>query len=340
MDYMGGYVAIQSFPGDLSDGPGAYQANAACQWTLTGSQRIILSWSTISLESGYDFVKIYDGVLATSPLLMTLTGQLSAGSVTSTGSTAVVRFTSDASVQLDGFVIRYAYASGQPSVPSLVPPSAPSLLPPSLSAPLTSPTPTVAPVFASPAGGGSQCSGAQSLSGSSGQISDGPGAYSANAQCSWSIVSTSPIVLRFLQLDLESGYDFVTIYAGSQPSGSPIASVSGQALPTPISTGSTQVSIRFTSDSSVQVRPPQHIRWMIPPALLSRLYSHFLAAGPGVQYRVVVGDWHNAGHWHNGVVAATELGSVSAFGLILDVSRLPTASARVCAERHDLQWAG
>jgi len=65
-------------------------------------------------------------------------------------------------------------------------------------------------------------------------------------------VSTSPIVLRFLQLDLESGYDFVTIYAGSQPSGSPIASVSGQALPTPISTGSTQVSIRFTSDSSVQ----------------------------------------------------------------------------------------
>jgi hypothetical protein len=57
-------------------------------------------------------------------------------------------------------------------------------------------------------------------------------------------------------MDIEAGYDVITVYAGSQPVGSPIATLSGQARPAQIATGSSQVFIRFAADASIQVRPP------------------------------------------------------------------------------------
>ncbi len=77
-------------------------------------------------------------------------------------------------------------------------------------------------------------------------VSDGPGDYAHNTQCTWHITAAGPITVVFKAFATEEGYDFVTLVDGTGGT----SSYSGVAVPPPFSTNSTSLTIVFTSDGS------------------------------------------------------------------------------------------
>ena len=76
-----------------------------CQWELSSSDpsaRLSLQFSSFATEMGYDFVHVYDG-LTLERELRSASGASSAA-VTSSGGSMTVVFSSDSSIQMDGFV--------------------------------------------------------------------------------------------------------------------------------------------------------------------------------------------------------------------------------------------
>ena len=45
----------------IGDGPGDYANFASCTWVVSASSLITVTFSELSTEAGYDFVKLYDG---------------------------------------------------------------------------------------------------------------------------------------------------------------------------------------------------------------------------------------------------------------------------------------
>ncbi|XP_066292099.1 enteropeptidase-like isoform X2 [Branchiostoma lanceolatum] len=88
--------------------PGNYPNNARCSWLITvSSDKIVLiRFTAFNLESAsgcrYDALAVHDGPNATAPVLATLCGS-SARSVSTTGNSAFLVFTSDGSVTGSGF---------------------------------------------------------------------------------------------------------------------------------------------------------------------------------------------------------------------------------------------
>ncbi len=76
-------------------------------------------------------------------------------------------------------------------------------------------------------------------------VSDGPGDYAHNTQCTWRITAAGPITVVFKAFATEEGYDIVTLVDGT---GGEVR-YSGVAVPPPFSTNSTSLTIVFTSDS-------------------------------------------------------------------------------------------
>jgi hypothetical protein len=98
-------------------------------------------------------------------------------------------------------------------------------------------------------GAGAGCSGAQNITLSGPgpvPVSDGPGDYATNTQCTWRITAAGPITVVFKAFATEEGYDFVTLVDGTGGT----SSYSGVAVPAPFSTNSTSLTIVFTSDGS------------------------------------------------------------------------------------------
>merc|ERR1719201_220981 len=58
---------LDTASGVLSDGPGEYGANTECAWSIDAPGAITLTFSEVSLESHYDFVKVYSGRSADGP---------------------------------------------------------------------------------------------------------------------------------------------------------------------------------------------------------------------------------------------------------------------------------
>ena len=77
-------------------------------------------------------------------------------------------------------------------------------------------------------------------------VSDGPGDYADNAQCTWLVTAAGPIAVVFKAFATEQGIDFVTLFDGTRGE----VRYSGVAVPPPFSTNSTSLTILFTSDSS------------------------------------------------------------------------------------------
>ena len=219
--------------GSFSDGPGNYGDNANCEWFISGSG-ITLSFSGFGTESGYDFVRVYDG----STQLGSFSGSSVPAPLTSSGSMRVV-FTSDGSVQDTGFTASYSTGGGGVVA---TPPAAVST--PIL--PVYSPPSYPAPAATPDSSSSVPCSGTQTLTAASGSFSDGPGTYGDNANCEW-FISGSGITLSFSGFGTESGYDFVRVYDGSTQLGS----FSGSNVPAPL-TSSGSMRVVFTSDGSVQ----------------------------------------------------------------------------------------
>ncbi|KAL0217509.1 hypothetical protein RCL1_008090 [Eukaryota sp. TZLM3-RCL] len=116
-----GTVSLNSRSGTISshdtlDGFGLYENNADCSWMIAPSniaqnERIFIEFSRVSLENGYDFVEIFDG-LPTAPRLARITGSYPlVPQVVSTGPSLFIRFTSDERMALHGFLLSWRVIS-------------------------------------------------------------------------------------------------------------------------------------------------------------------------------------------------------------------------------------
>ena len=244
-----GRVTMSAATGSLSDGPGRYPTSSGsadtdgpsgmfytCEWLIEPGAAVTLTFSSMSTESGYDFVKVYNGASTASPLLAQVSGNNVPQPITSSGPMLVV-LESDYSVVADGFTATYSTNSaGTPvSTPSVaVPP------PPVLGMTPSSSSTTV-------------CSGANSLTTLSGSFTDGVGNYGNNMQCMWLIeVPSGTIRLSFTQFNTEAGYDFVKVYDGSSVSAQLLTQpLSGASPPGSITSSSNMMYVVFTTDSSV-----------------------------------------------------------------------------------------
>ena len=75
--------------------------------------------------------------------------------------------------------------------------------------------------------------------------------YNDNMDCRWGLTSNTVIELLFYTFTTESSLDYVRVYDGDSTSAPLIGQFSGSSLPAPITSSSTKLYVRFTSDSSV-----------------------------------------------------------------------------------------
>lgn len=211
-----GTQTLTAASGSFSDGSGSgnYQNNSDCRWLIqpANATSITLTFQSFSLLSG-DSVIVYNGNSVTSPRLGAFSGSSLPPNVTSTGGVMLVRFITNSSGTADGFSASY---TSQLNIP---------------------------------------CSGTQLLSQPSGTITDGSGSsnYQDNLDCRWVIQPGSGVGIRieFTQFRTESGYDFVTIYDGSQVNSRyTVRRFSGTTLPPVITTSIPEATIYFTTDYS------------------------------------------------------------------------------------------
>jgi cubilin len=102
-------MALSSEPVPLTDGSGRYIRNMRCEWQLSGSGTIELVMASLDLDEGDELV-VYDGPNSSSPLLAALSGVASdlpdlPEPIQSSGGSMTVVFTSDETVQREGFVV-------------------------------------------------------------------------------------------------------------------------------------------------------------------------------------------------------------------------------------------
>ena len=76
--------------------------------------------------------------------------------------------------------------------------------------------------------------------------------YSSNMDCRWNLTSNAVIELLFHYFTTQSSADFVSVYDGDSISAPLIGQFSGRSLPPPITSSSTKLYVRFTSDGSLQ----------------------------------------------------------------------------------------
>lgn len=88
---------------------GAYSDNTDGNITISppGASSVTLTFTRFRMESGYDYLKVYDGSSITSPLLGSYTGFTIPASISSTGGSITIRQESDPSVTDTGFAINW-----------------------------------------------------------------------------------------------------------------------------------------------------------------------------------------------------------------------------------------
>ncbi|HOY32603.1 MAG TPA: C10 family peptidase [Bacteroidales bacterium] len=98
------------------------------------------------------------------------------------------------------------------------------------------------------------CSGQQTLSATTGTVTDGSGSnnYANNLDCKWLIkpANVGSVTLTFTAFNTESNYDFVKVYNGETTSSPLLGSYSGTTLPPQLTASSGKMLIHFTSDNS------------------------------------------------------------------------------------------
>ena len=88
-----------------------YGNNATEEWTIVApsGQVVSLVFDTFSIESGYDYVRVFDGCTMNDTLIGNYSGDYIPDPILSTGNVLHITFTSDSSVTKEGFT---ATASG------------------------------------------------------------------------------------------------------------------------------------------------------------------------------------------------------------------------------------
>lgn len=99
---------------------------------------------------------------------------------------------------------------------------------------------------------GGVCSGQTNLTASSGTISDGPGVYANDAECTWLITSSpnSTFTFTFTAFNTEANFDYVRIYNGSNVAGTLVGTYSGSNIPSTVQFTGSSAFIRFSTDGN------------------------------------------------------------------------------------------
>ncbi|GIV23045.1 MAG: hypothetical protein KatS3mg025_0704 [Bacteroidia bacterium] len=109
--YCQGTVQLTAPSGSFSDGSGNsdYTNRADCRWLIQppGATWVRLSFTSFTTEANYDFVRVYDGPTTSSPLLGSYSGTTLPPTLTSTGGSMLVVFTSDSSITRAGWEATY-----------------------------------------------------------------------------------------------------------------------------------------------------------------------------------------------------------------------------------------
>jgi hypothetical protein len=218
-----GSATMNFFDGSLSDGSGPvkpYSQTADCSW-LIDPQTSQDSVSGISLNFDYfdtnpsDFVNVYDGPSASSPLLGSFSGSALPPSLTSTSNKVFIKFKANGGTTGKGF--QAAFSSSIPV--------------------WCSGTQVI------------QADTADFTNGSSGFD------YANNTNCKWRVErnDTLPLTIYFKRFDTEPSKDVLTIF--DLGSGLPLDTISGRFdstnLPAPVTSPSGKMFLIFTTNSSI-----------------------------------------------------------------------------------------
>ncbi len=223
--YCEGTVTYTADYGFIQDGSGDsnYYHNSNCSWLIQpqDAHSIRLEFTEFELEeaeedgkSYYDYVSIYDGSDESAPLLGKYAGNNIPNSITSTGSSMFIKFSSDLRKELDGFSAFYQ---------------------------------TITPVYCN--SNNTFTSTNDTISDGS-----GTGQYGNNSDCQYLIQppNADSIILSFTYFSTEKDFDGVIIYDGSDTTGTKLATLTGDTIPNPIVAESGSMFIWFLSDETVK----------------------------------------------------------------------------------------
>ena len=220
----GGATILSDSSGSFSDGSGGsnYGNNQLCYWYISPpcANSVTLSFSQFDTEQGYDGLIIYDDWSGTNQLAV-LSGTSLPSSITSNTGKMLVIFTSDYSLNYQGFSANYtstgsAYCSGTTTLNS--------------------------------ADWGTISDGS------------GSNNYCNNTNCEWLIQppQATSVTLDFTAFDLEPAssdgqiiYDAVEVYDGTNSNAPLLGTFTGNNLPPSITSSSGSMLVRFYSDIEV-----------------------------------------------------------------------------------------
>ncbi len=212
--------------GTIKDSGGSasnYGNNENCTFLISSGSSwtsITLTFSSFNTESGYDYLRVYDGTSASSPSLGTFSGTSLPGAVTATSGNMFLVFTSDGSETAPGFVADW----------------------------ITTNNPT----------DNSMCPGSKSSLNAKGSISNSGGVnsnYGNSKSCTFLIQpggGGSTVTLSFAQFNTEnvSNSDHLTVYDGINSSGVMLGDFWGPTMPSNLTANSGSMFLQWSSDGS------------------------------------------------------------------------------------------
>ncbi len=227
---------ISACSGTFYDNGGAgsnYSANQNITYTIcpsTPGQMISVNFSMFDLESGWDYLYIYDGNSIGAPQIGQFTGSTNLGTITATnpGGCLTFRFTSDGSVNNAGWAATI----------NCVSPTVPGVCAGAISMPITGTCTTCTSTLYDSGGAGAN--------------------YSNSENRTYTICPATPgarLQVLFTAFNTENSYDYLTIYDGNNTGANIIGTYSGNTSPGTViasllnATGC--LTFRFTSDGSV-----------------------------------------------------------------------------------------
>jgi hypothetical protein len=206
--------------GSIEDGSGTssnYTNNTNCKFLISpqGASVITLHFTSFATETGFDYVKVYNGPTDASEVLGIYSGAALPPDVIATKGSMLVEFISDELTVTSGWSATYTSMAGAVNIGS--------------------------------------CNGLQTFTSPSGKISDGSGEYNYqdNSDCMFLIqpANATSITLEFLTFDTENDFDFVRVYDGTTTSAPLLGTFSGIGLPPVITSSGGAILIHFTSDN-------------------------------------------------------------------------------------------
>ena len=202
--------------GTVTDNSGSsnYGNNMTCSKLIqpTGGGTIALTFTSFATESGYDFVRVYDGATTSSPLMGTYSGSSLPPVLTSTGGSMLITFTTDGSVTAAGWSATYTSGAAGGCINE---------------------------TFLAFTGTVTDNSGASNY------------LNNMSCSKLIQPVGRVSITLTFTSFATEAGYDFVRVYNGATTSSPLLGTYSGTSLPPVLTSTGGSMLITFTTDGSV-----------------------------------------------------------------------------------------